>query len=409
MSSGVISDRFLSQPRERAAPARLTYSKISPLGSNSARANEVVRLRLPSMRHGAYLDAPQSFVSFKLKSSDATVSLPYPGVKAIFRNAVVRCAGQQLSNIDQFQLWKNIEARSTDPEVLGKDFKLMIHTNTNGVGEAFTAGEVKECAIPLYEFSSLFGNSTYIPLANNDPVELDLTVGDVTYGFSYADLATANAHGAKMDGIELSEITLHAAIVEIPQMIDKNVYNAHNGVWQYYLENVQYVPTTIQTGASNAVVQLPASMSSLSSVVIAMTSQTDASTLPLNVFAKNDLAKVELMLDGSPIQLPHGLEAGNTAIAAAYNRIARHGLAGDDYEVRNDSDSFIITLDCEALVGKGDALRSGVNCSASTLSLQLTFGTPLAAPVTVQCYLVHDALCPLDMSTSGTKTFELSI
>ena len=407
-----ISDRFMSKPKERSSPSKLTYSRVTPIGSSGAKAGETIRLRLANMRVGAYLDPTQSFISFKLKSSDAVVATPYSGTSAIFRTAIVRCAGQQLSIIDQYQLYRNILARSYDKEFLANDGNILSHMNSNGVGEGFTAGEEKQCVELLSNFSPLFQSETYVPLFSNDSLELDLVVGDPTYAFAYATLLDANNHTVKSDAIELSDITVHCAIVEVPQDVDRQIVSAHNGLWQFYNENVQYVPFSLNSGSSSAVLNLGLSMSSLTKLDMVFTAQTDASTLPLDVFAKNDLAKAELLIDGVPV-LPMGIDCKSDAVTVAYSRIARHGLSDAGlFENRTlstfQTNDFIVSFDLESIVRK-EGLRSGINVSSSTVQLVLTFGTPLPAQTNVHCYATHDALVSFDASASGTRTFEISI
>ena len=411
--SAPISSRFQNIPSAAHSPAKLTYSRISPIGSNSARQNETVRIRLPSMRVATYFDPTASFISFDMKSAAAVTGMPLAGVGAIWRSAVVRCAGQQLSIIDQQQLFRNIQARSLDKEVLKNDMQVMLHTGENG-GASFTANETKKCVEMLSNLSDFFAQNQYIPLFSNDAIELDLTLGDANYPFSYGTGQNASDAAALADAIELTNITLHLGVLELALEVDRTVVAEHSGLWTFPLENVQYVPFTVNSGATNAVLNLGLSCSSLSKVEFVFTTATGPETLPHNVFPKLDLAKAELLIDGTPV-LPSGMDCSSDAITVAYARVAKHALHDEAmYERRDNTDftvkDYIVSFDLESIArGAADYVRSGVNVSSSTVQLVLTWGTALAAQTNVHIYAYHNALVSFDASGSGTRSFELSI
>ena len=408
-----ISDRFiLNESKRRSAPASSRYSRISPIGASSALPNETIRWRFPSQSPGRYADFSQSFISFDVKSSALTTGMSVCGAPGFFRTSLVRCAGQHLSSYENYQCWRNLYTKQHVPtDFLGTDGAVMMGTSTGLIGEISTAGTTRSYTDFLSNYAPIFALDKYCPLGTNSPIEWDLTVGAITDNFQYVDLATATAHAAAANPLLFTNLVLHLCVVDVPIDVERSIVSMVGGEFREIVNNIGYSPHFATATNTSFVYNLGLSCSSLSKIDVCFTEPTGINTIPFNVFLKRDLTMARLLVDGSPL-LPHGISATSSAIALCMNRCADHSLS--DFQsfqlgAKNDynENGFWISFDCESVARKSSTLRSGLNVSSSTITLELTFGTGLPANLNVHVFSHYDALISCDYS--GSKDWEISI
>lgn len=404
MDDTAISTRFLTSDKKRGAPARLTYTQITPLTGTTAQAGETIRWKLPSNRVGTYADFDYSFLEMKVTIANQTgiVTLNVAGLGGLFKQVVVRNAGSHLSDINSYDVWRNIHFKeSVKPEFLTNDGSIIMGTESNLKGQDLANGTAVLCDF-LPNLASVFQVSKYVPLFSADGLELDIVTGDAQYGF-----ITALTAGAT---VTFSDMKIHLAIIETAPEVDRAIIAEHDGVFKYLLNNSGHFVTTIPSGSSTHNFNIGASYSSLNKIDVVLVNPVGVANKHL--FNRNSLSKATLLIDGSPVIYSQGQFVGSEAVNLCYSRGAMHMMADmslfQNYTIANYlSNAYIVSFDLETLVGKAETLRSGVNVSASTLQLVLDFSTQTSANLTCHVFAYYDALMSMDVA--GTRQFEISI
>ena len=411
-----ISDRFLMvESKRRSAPASTKFSRISPIGSSTALPGEIIRFRFPTGSQGRFMDTSQSFISFTVTSSVTTTGMSCSGAGGFFRTSLVRSAGNHLTSIENYQLYRNLYTKQhCSADYLSNDGAVMCGTSTNLVGEITLATVPRAYVDFLSNFSSFFSTDRMIPLSTNSPIEWDLTLGSIDSNFLYTNDAAGNAHVATgSTALVFSDIMIHACLTDVPMEVDRTIMNMVDYQFREILYSTLYSPFFAASGGSNFIFQLGMSCSSLSKLDVCFTEPTTISTIPFNVLLKKGLASARVLIDGIP-HLAHGI-SGTNAIALAYNRVADHSLNNintfqSGSAVDFNATGYWISFDFEAIAKKGSELRSGLNVSTSTVVLELTFAAALTANLNVHCFSSFDALVSADFTPgSGSRDWELSI
>lgn len=404
MDDTAISTRFLTADKRRGAPARLQYTQITPLTGTSAAAGETIRWKLPSNRIGVYADFDFSFIEMKLTVAGQTgnITLNMSGIGGLFKQVVVRNAGSHLSDINQYDVWRNIHFKeSVTPEFLSNDGSIIMGTKNSDEGLNLSDGTALFCDF-LPNLSSVFQVGKYVPLFSADGLELDIVTGSADFGF----LSSLTAGGT----VSFSDMKLHLATVEVAPEIDRAIISEHDGVFKYLLNNSGHFVTTIPSGSSMHNFNIGASYSSLNKLDFVLVNPAFVATK--HDFTKSSLKKATLLIDGNPIIYTQGQFVGSAAVNLTYSRGSMHMMADQQKSQNYDavdymSKGYIVSFDLETLVGKSETLRSGVNVSASTLQLVLEFSTATTLQLTCHCFAYYDALMSMDVA--GTRQFEISI
>ena len=409
------SDRFLMvESKMRSSPASTKYSRITPVGSSSALAGETIRWRFPSQAPGRYFDPSQSFISYTVTNPVATSGMGVSGCGGFYRTSLLRCAGQHLSSIENYPLWRNLYTKQHVPiDFLKNDGAVMMGTADASKGESLLITSPARSFVDfLSNFAPLFQLDNMISLGTNSPLEWDLTIGGAADNYMYATDVLGNAHVALGEaGFKLTELVLHLAITDVPVQIERDIVSLVGGEFREITNNTIYNPFFAASGGQSFVFQLGLSCSSLNKIDVCMTETGTISQIPFNVFVKKNLVSARLLIDGIPI-LPHGINAKSNAIALAMNRVADHSLADfGSFQVGtptqfNDT-GFWLSFDTDSITRKGNELRSGLNVSSATVVLELNFDAATAENLNVHCISHFDSLVSCDYS--GSKDWEISI
>ena len=408
MSSGAISKRFVPVEKSRSAPCRLSISKITPLGGNSAGLGQRIRFHLPANRVGSYLDCENSFLSMNVKIASHPAGFGRGGVGSFFSDIIVRNGGQHLSTLSRNDLWRTMTTVTSIPV----DYQALDGSIIQGMGGVqHAAGGVVFCD-PLPNIAPIFRTGNYIPLFSADNIEIEMTfVSTLFQNLQY------NGNTQVPTGLSFEDITLNLAIVEVSPEADKQIISANSGVFRYLVNNVGYFPHSIPAGTMNSIFNLGASYSSANKIDVcftyANTGLQDKDAYD-QFFPRARLSRLSLLVDGMQVLLPH-ISTSSSAVNLCMNRIANHGLC--DYTLNQSSvkdgyanGSFVVSFDLETMLNKSgpDGLRSGLNLSSSISQLNFEFeGAGAEFALRVHTFVYFDALCSMDVS--GTRNFEVSI
>ena len=138
---------------------------------------------------------------------------------------------------------------------------------------------------------------------------------------------------------------------------------------------------------------------------------------PEQIFSKNGLLEVSLLVDGQQVMLPY-IDCGN-ATNLAMARIAGHGLCDTTYAISKHNidgyggyeNNFVVSFELETLLNRSEILRTGLNLSSSISQLVFKWKDSGGATVAANghIFVYHDALLSLDVSPQGTRNFSVSI
>lgn len=409
MSNTAISTRFLTSDKSRGAPARLQYSQVSPHTGTESVAGQVIRFKIPSNRVGTYLDADFSFLQMtvvctSLSGDITTRQLAPAGIGSFFKQIIVRNAGSHLSDVSEYGVWRHLHMYQSVPkEFLSNDGNVIMGSLDVDGGRNLANDKTLTLCDFLTNLSSVFQTNKYIPLFSSDSIEIDLVLGDKGYGF----IEDLNSNAT----VKFTDIKLNLAIVECAPEVDREIISAHQGVFKYLLHNSAHYVSTIPAANLAHTFNIGCSYSSLNRIDFVMVDQGNPTTGKYH-FVKRDLKKATLLIDGVPVIYTSGQTSEHDAVNLCYARGAQHAL-GDmsltslatntDYSGKR----FIGSFDLEALVGRSETLRSGMNVSASTVQLVLEFSNVSISPTTLHVFCYYDALMSMDIA--GTRQFEISI
>lgn len=417
--SDAISSRFMANAKSRSAPARLTYSKQTPITGVEAIAGQTIRLKLPSNRVGTYFDPEASFLQFKVNLTGATGTVHYSpaGVQGLIQNIVVRNTGNYLSTVDRSDIYSNIVAKNFTPSTYVKHHGRYISGLQNAdVGDRVTTTDKTVRCIYLSDLGySLFQCGSYIPLFSSDSIEIDIVLGSSTFGLGGTTSTSSDAGLPSSTVLKLEEIQLNLAVIEVPPPVDGAILKQHGGMFKYLVNNVGHFQSSIQSGVSSHTFNVGMSYSSLNKVTAVLIANNIATNKHQNsVFGKHGIKKATLMVDGVPVMNALGIECSATAVNLCYNRIAHHALTDLEYapnvhtaHANLETDNYIITFDLDTIAGKSDSLRSGLNVSASTSQIILEFESATSQALDLHVFAHYDAMISMDIN--GTRNFEISV
>jgi hypothetical protein len=422
--TSAISDRFLTEDKQTAAPVRTYMSTINPISGPTSSPNQSIKIRLPAGRAATYLDPSASWISFKVTSNSLQVhsTMSMVGVGGFYNSVTIRNQGAVLSTLNNYQTWRALHMKTNvDENFLSHDSAIMGGTDTYAIGRKLNSAQSTTVTEgrngytfvdPLENLGSIFQNGKYIPLFTQDSIEIDILLGDTNYNLAYPDQADAAAHLALgNNSIVFSEITLHMCLVECSPVVDNSIIKAHeDGIFRYLTNNAACFQSYILKGAANHQMQIGASFSSINSIHIVLVNN-DLTTKDhqYTAFKKGNLKNASLLIDGYPILSANGIDSADS-INLAYARLAQHSLGdmtrwGHTNAGHYLTDSYVVSFDTETLFGK-EKLRSGLNGTSSTMNLKLDF-TSADSNLGVYVFVQYDAL--VSMNVYQGRNFEISI
>jgi hypothetical protein len=408
----LISSRFLTSDKGRAAPARLSFSKITPITGNSAVSDQTIRLHLPSNRVGVYADPEASFLQFSVVTP-LTATMSPIGALGFLKNIVVRNTSNYLSTIDRNEIYRNILSKCVPENVhYNQADGSIIHgmKDKNSGIQLVAATKYTFCIFMTDLGMSFFQNGSYIPLFSADSLEIDLLLGKFSDNFS--GLSVDYDASSK---IIFSDIVLNLATLEVPAPVDASIIKQHGGVFKFMAQNVGHYQNRIDAGASSSTFTVGMSYSSLNRLVCVLVNDIPDTNDQISLFSKNRLMRATLLNDGIPVLTAQGLQCEHDAVNLCYSRVSNHcltdtsviqsGRAEDgDYK----TSAFMFAFDLESLSGKSESLRSSLNVSMTNTQLVLDFGAGgCEFNCTLHVFPHYDALISLDLSAS--RNFEISI
>lgn len=422
---GAISQRFTNLNKDRAAPSRLMYAKILPLGSTTARAGEIIRISLPANRSATSIDWNASYLRVDIKPSKKVILSEDAGFMGIFSSVTLRNSGSVLHQITNHGPYRSLFGQLLYSEdVLKKDFSIM-----SGTGRRILeAGETTTLCEPMCNLGGITSLNKYITMNTADSLTFDLQLGNATYGVStviatnatltasvqeLADgLANATSMNTSVDGLVLSNIEFVCAFIETSPSVEKSILQAHGGIYKYLSQNVASFMSNVPAGVFIHNFSVGCSFSSANCIYIAFREIKTAEFHQNSDFIKAELKNVTLYIDGQAMVLSGGIDVSKSSIVKAHQRIAGHHLSdgtipGINMQATYDTESFIICFDLETIQERSNTLRSGFDLSSTTTNLEVTFGTMTSKALLMDVFVSYDCMVSCDMTTN--RNWEISI
>jgi hypothetical protein len=406
----VISDRLLTDSKPKGAPARLKYVRLLPVSTPSAVGGGTITYRFPSNTVGNYLDSAYSF--FK---SDITVSedctLGVSGIGSLWDRVTLRCGGQTISTNRNYSTWRNMHTKMTVSEdFLQTDGNIILGTDSMDSGASFLKDETKTLCDFLPNLSSFFATGKYIPLYSSESMELEITIGNNNFGFSYTDAAEAAAHAANPRGLVFENLELVLAILEVDPTTDLAIKEAHSGLFKYQINNYDSFKATIPENTDSFSYNCGMSFKSLNQVLVVITPQLENHFDQYSSFVKNFIKRAQVLIDGNPLAYVSPQQNDKSSVNKCFERISTHSLS--DYSVHGNHNSaeyefgsYVLAFDMETLQSK-NTIRSGINVGSSVSEIVLEFTEKLPEAMNVTIFCAHDALVSMDLI--GTRLWEMS-
>lgn len=428
MSEGAISQRFTNLNKDRAAPSRLHYAKILPLGSTTARAGEIIRISLPANRSATSIDWNASYLRVDIKPLHDIILSEDAGFMGMFSSITLRNSGSVLHQITNHGPYRSLFSKLLYSEdVLRKDFCIMSGTGRRIIRATDPALTLCE---PMSNFGGITSLNKYISLNTADSLTFDLQLGSATYGVcttmadtdpktltpSTAEIATglANANLMESDpnGLVLSNIEFVCAFVETSPAVEKSILQAHGGIFKYLSQNVASFMSNVPKDSTIHNFNVGCSFSSANCIYVGFRKIKEKQYHQFADFVKVELKNVTLFIDGQAMVLSGGIDVSKSAIVKAHQRISNHHLsdgtiAGIELQTTYEIESYIICFDLETIQERSNTLRSGFDLSSTTTNLEVQFTDKTKDPLLMDVFVSYDCMVSCDMTTN--RNWEVSI
>lgn len=400
MANTVVGAHFQGGLKAPGAKIR-SYEALFPSNADSYSASSasIVRIDIPALSAGTYIDPRQSFLRFRMNVSGQSLQLDHSAACVIRRLTVSSASlGTQLESINNYNLLSNILiALTSDANTSLFALSTLMGTSETQVrmGAAIGSGFSREFAIPLMSILGLFSDRC-IPASG---FVLELQLEDVGVAF------VGTAGGA----VTLDRIAYCASLHDL----GPDLYNAMlaGGGGSILVPAHSYRNFQL-TGNLSSSQSFPIGVrQSALKHVLTVLRRTD---VPLSTSTSRSLSDWQAGADIASWQFRLGAElwpsSPVTGWASMFAQLQKcmhtfnttlSGLIGWTQFIRNAAFStaasttiggFVIGLDAEpASWQKTESMLAGVNTTNSNLSLDLVYNT---APTVVS---VVDAFCAYDL------------
>lgn len=408
MASQVIPSHF--QTGLKAPGARIrSYEAAFPSNADSysMSSSNTVRIELPQLSAGTYIDPRQSFLRFRLTIAGQAVQLDHSAACIIRRLTVSSASlGTQLESINNYNLLANVLLDLTsDANTSLFALSTLMGTSESAVrmGAAISAGNSREFAIPLMSILGLFADKNLpavgyvLELQLEDPAVAFVgatgatcTVDRISYVASLHDVGPElyNAMMASSGGSIMVPCHSYKCLQGSTNLSSSQTFPI--GVRQ---SSVKHIFTVLRRSDSPLTTSTTRSLSDWQS-------GGDLQSYQFRIGAENWPASPVTGYPAMWANVQKCLHTFNTTLS---------GLIGYTQYIRNAAFStaasttigaFLIGIDAEASCWqKSDAMLSGLNTTSSNVYLDLVYNSAPAVTSTIDFLCAHDLI----LAVSGNQ------
>ena len=432
-----------SDKKNKASASQVYRVKIPSSNGTSFNAQQTIDIDLPSNQANSYLDFGSSYISLKLTNNDATtIGLNGQGIYSLIKRIECVTGSQTVFSCDNYnQLVDMLMDQDASPEYKNNTGRTLMGTSPDKyTGFQLATTETKQFCFPLVG-NILYNTNKYIPLFSAEKLRLKITLDN-------ANIAVNGTDDALVDtDLLVSQVEFVAYIIKVDQEVQDQINMMTNGVYEIVGDNYSHTGGTMTAGATSANVVTGFSYGSLNRVLIAQNplvarvggrcaftrtqnSTTSASItvngqkvpqreiLDLGASAESNLGSAEvlaevLVADRSLSSFSHQTSFNSsTAGNDDNNAFTRKGANADSNNDDSDIGTYMISIDTERMrpgASDADKIYSGLNTIGSTVQVALESAGADAGGVNIDCFANYTTRFTLDVSETGSRTWEVQV
>jgi hypothetical protein len=364
--SAVHSSLNFLDLKQRSMKAMKTRVKLDPVNNQAEfDANSNIQFRLPASVMNTYADFASDWTfNFTLRlgtlisptgatGADTTLILDKAGANSLFRRLVIRQAGVQLAEVNDFSVLSCIlKDLNVNQHYAGNAGNLLEGMTPNGAGISLTT-QIGSSVLSFGEYSfsvplsltNFSSSNRMIPLFGLAPIEIELDLQPACYcgSWNYKETNGATITYPPVpitdDKLKFSDFQMVGYYCELSPQSQQMVNESNGGIYRIISQSWRTSQVSVPAGSSVVTEIIPISVSSLSRILVAHRKKSligVSSTTDNNLgtpFSSGSryyplLTQYQVFIGGKPYPERPVKGEGNLAEMMAENMIADHRLTG---------------------------------------------------------------------------------
>jgi len=404
-----LSDSLVYQAKSSAVSGTKHRQNLPTYNKAIFNPGDVMMINIPCGRRGQYLNQRMSYLKFRLENTStlaggettqtATISPDY-SASSLFARLELYHGSNLLEQIHEYgllhTLWMDMTGGSDSQMSTGTVLE-GIHESTQRTGASIDRTASRIFCIPL--LSGIIGamQNKYLPTG-------DMSGGDLRLEITLANMADGVITGGTSTGVrrwEVKDVELMLEYVELNSEAARMISQQNAAGYVIGFDSFANYANTVESGATNANILIPARYSSLKTLFTIFRTGTNigastAATISQRVNPIGDTGQWYYSVGGKNI--PSTPVKGNAEAFAELSK-SLHTFGSVDHTAMitrtnriGANGTYIIATDLETLAHKSKLTESGINTMSANTHLITQFATGLAAGDRVDTFAHYDAV-----------------
>ena len=408
-----LSDSLVYVPKPSAVSGHKFRVNQPTYNKSTFNPGEVALLTIPCGRKGHYLNTRMSYLKFRLNNTSLaadTIACDYSASSLISRLDIFH-GSNLLESISEyntlFNLWLDMTGSAEAHQHTGNILE-GIDPSTERTGESIAGQASRVFCVPI--LSGIIGTlqSKYLPVG-------DMNAGDLRIELTFANVAdgvvkTGASAGARSWSV--SDVELMCEFVELNSEAAKMISAQNAGGYVISFDSFQTYSSTVEQGATNMNVLIPARVSSLKTLFTVVRAQDTIG----NVSSKTISSRTNpFQNSGEYYYSISGKNIPSTPVktdAEAFAELSKSLHAFGTVEAtsmitksnwENADGTYIISADTETLAHKSKVTESGINTLSANTYLIGKFTGALGKAVRLDTFVHMDGILLVQNGLCSTQ------
>lgn len=407
-----LSDSLVYSAKPSAVSGTKHRQNLPTYNKASFNPGDVMMLNIPCGRRGQYLNQRMSYLKFRVENTStlataevaagtatATIQPDYTA-SSLFARLELYHGSNLLEQVHEYgllhTLWMDMTGGADAQQTTGTILE-GTHASSYRTGATIDRTASRYFCVPL--LSGIVGamQNKYLPTG-------DMSGGDLRLEITLANMADGVITGGTSAGVRswiVKDVELMLEYVELNSEAARMISQQNAGGYVIGFDSFANYASTIETGATNANILIPARYSSLKTLfsMIRLQSNIGASTVATISSRSNpvgDAGQWYFSVGGKNI--PSTPVKSNVEAFAELSK-SLHTFGSVDHTSMITlstwtaaAGSYVIATDLETLAHKSKLTESGINTLSANTHLIAQFAAGLAAPVRVDTFAHFDGI-----------------
>ena len=409
-----VSDALVYAPKPSAVSGSKYRQNLPSYNKSTFNPGETVMLNIPCGRRGQFLNQRQSYLKFKVTNTGTVLNANATPATVNEKWAPDYTASSFISRLELFhgsnlleqihdygllyQLWMDMVADDSATQYTGTVVEGIAVSANPRVGADIDGQVSRVFCVPI--LSGLVGvlQSKFLPTG-------DMVGGDLRLELTLANAADAvTSTVATASKWTVSDVELMLEYVELNSEAARMISAQNSGGYMISFDTFANFASTVEGGATNMNVLIPARYSSLKTLFTVLRKQSNmgllaAKTLTDRVNPFGNAGQWYYSIGGknvptTPVKTNSEAFAEMQKALHSLGAVSATSLINYTSWTASDAGTYIIAADLETLAHKSKLTESGVNTLTTNTHLIGQFGAALAAtsPLHVATFAHYDAI-----------------